>query len=112
MSLLIAIGFFALTEGKHVSSSKTLPDGTVIHTNHIHYKTIIQCQSEDQLNVTLCVFAPTDVAVLANMMVAFIVTKAHISPGKLAFLEASIVAPLEILYKMITRIPSLMFPIH
>jgi len=32
MSLLIAIGFFALTEGKHASSSKTLPDRTVIHS--------------------------------------------------------------------------------
>ena len=93
MSLFMIVGFFALTNGKHMPSTKTLPSGTTVRTNHIQYQTFLQCQSDHHINSELRVFAPARAAVLPNMTVAFVIAKAHVSSGEGSILDAYVVVP-------------------
>ena len=91
--MLIVVGFFALSNGIHVPTIKTLPDNSTMRTNHIVYQTFLQCQGGEALTAKLRIFAPVRTAVLPDMTVAFIIAKGHFAPGDTIYLDAYVLNP-------------------
>jgi hypothetical protein len=92
MSSVMIIGFFAISEGQRIQSSKIISDNNVLKTNYIVYTTSIQCSLGGSIPAELRVFASPSSTILPDETIVFVVAKAAIPHDADAMLEACCVA--------------------
>ena len=86
------VGFFAITDGHRVQTTKVISEGNVLKMNYIVYTTSIQCTSGNAIAAELRVFVSPSSTILSDDTVAFVIAKAAIALDNDALLEACCLA--------------------
>ncbi|KIN96374.1 hypothetical protein M404DRAFT_163219 [Pisolithus tinctorius Marx 270] len=75
MSTTTVVGFFALSGGHHVQSTR---GGNGAKTYHCFYNSAVQCTSSVVFPAQLCVYSPFNDMLLADDSVAYVIARAYI----------------------------------